>query len=142
MRPSREMDVRGRLGRFLSPGDLIMGRRVHKVVVEDNWVEVTFDTNDVIHVHPDDYIDVDLPGKDATWIRVQPDIDDRDGRLVGWTLVLELDSDWQRWSVHAEGGKQEFRVDLSDSDLFALAMATSLPITMQALVEEGVTNGQ
>lgn len=136
MRPSREMDVRGKLARSLEPGDLIMGRRVHKVVVEDRWAEVTFDTNDVLHLHAHEIVDVDLPGKDATWIRVQPDIDERHGCLTGWTLVLDLDSDWQQWSVHAEGGRQEFRVSLSDEDLFALATATSLPITMRNLVEE------
>jgi len=137
MPPSREMDVRGRLGRFLQPGDLVMGRRVHRVRVEDaETVELTFDTNDVLHVHANDYVDVDLPGKDATWIRVEPDIDDEE-RLTGWTLVLVLDSDWQEWSVNAEGGKQEFRVGLSESDLFALAMATSLPVTMQIMVEDG-----
>lgn len=126
-------DQRNKRAAWVQPGDLIMGRRVYKVVVEDDWVEITFDTGDWVHARRLDLIPCDLPGKDATWIRVEPDV--QDGIVVGWTLVLDLDSDWQRWSIEAESGRQEFRVGLSDDDLHAIATATSLPIVMRSYQE-------
>lgn len=137
MQPSLELtDQRTKRAAWVQPGDLVMGRRVHQVVVEGYAVDITFDDDHALRVHKFDLIPCDLPGKDATWIRVEPDV--QDGVVVGWTLVLDLDSDWQQWSVHAEGGRQEFRVGLSDDDLHALATATSLPLVVRAYQEEAV----
>jgi hypothetical protein len=125
---------RDRKAGWVEPGDLIMGRQVRQVVVEGSWVEITFDDGHVIHADKSDMVTCDLPGKDAWWMRVEPNM--QDGAMVGWALVLDLDSDWQSWSVHAEGGYQRFRVELSDQDLRALATATTLPIVMSIYSEE------
>jgi hypothetical protein len=127
MQPSPELQERNKLARFLQPGDHVCGRRVFSVQVDEHKaVTIGYDDGSESHAHADDWIPCDLVAKDATWMRVEPTVEN--GVAVGWTLVLDLDSDWQRWSVQAESGRQEFRLDLSEDDLFALAKVTVMPI--------------
>jgi hypothetical protein len=115
----------------LEPGDLIMGRLVHRVEIDAPYVKVTFDDGSHANAHVDDEIELD--SRAQRWCRLEPSFD-RDGSRMGWKLVLFMDGDWQDWVFQPDGHTQRFQLELRDEDVIELgnaAAATCAVILME-----------